>query len=161
MRALSALLTLATCIAVSACGGPPAKEPAKREPPTQKAKREPRKERSTTAPRTTGGSSDGVTCEQARDQNVEELSMGKKGEADLSHEELSAVLNKGTYVSECDVPATSKVDVCAAVKNGGVVGVTVALSPSDPELEKCVAAKVRALAFPSSGKMDVLRTHFE
>ncbi len=108
----------------------------------------------------TGGSSDGVTCEDAQNQNVEEMEMGKKGPADLTAQDLGAVLNNGSYLGECEVPSDAKVSICAAVKQGAVVGVTVAMSPSNPEVEVCVAKQVRGLQFPVHPKMDIVRTRF-
>lgn len=128
---------------------PPAKRPAQSAKPERKS-----------APPLAGGSSDGMTCEQAIDQNVDQVAIGKKGEKDLNSEELGAVLNTGSYLGECDVPETTKVDVCTAVQNGRAIGVTVATSPQDSALETCVAGKIRALGFPIHPKMDVVRTRF-
>lgn len=109
----------------------------------------------------TGGSSDGLSCEQAVDGNNDELTIGKKQEDDLSHGDLGTVLNNGSYLNACDVPGNARVSVCAAVKEGRAVGVTVAISPSNPEVEKCVSGKVRALGFPIHKKLHVARTTFE
>ena len=119
------------------------------------------KPRAATAPPLSGGSSDGPTCEQAIDQNNDELGLGKKGQADLTSDEIAAVLNQGTYLAECEVPSDAEVSVCAAIKEGRAVGVTVALRPSSPDAERCVAGRVRALGYPSHPKLDVARTTFK
>jgi hypothetical protein len=106
------------------------------------------------------GSSDGVTCEQVRDQYVEEIDMQGGGPADLTASDFGAILNQGTYLSPCNVPADSKVTICAAIKNGSAVGVTVALEPPSPEIEVCVSSQVRALSFPSHPKMDFVKVRF-
>jgi len=109
----------------------------------------------------TGGSSDGTTCEQARDQYVEEINVGgPAGAADLKAEDFAAVLNNGSYLNPCDVPTTSKVVICAAVQNGHAVGVTVLLDPPSPPLEICVAGQVRQLTFPTHAKMDIVNVNF-
>lgn len=140
------------------CGGdppPPAKAPSAGKPSSP-----PRPPRPSAAP-LTGGSSDGTTCEQAIDKNNEELAIGKKQDNDLSTNDLGAVLNNGAYLAECDVPASARVSVCAAVKEGHAVGVTVAVSPSNPDVEKCVSGKVRTMGFPIHKKLHVARTTFE
>ena len=106
------------------------------------------------------GSSDGTTCEQARDAYVEEVNVGARGQSDLSAADFAAVLNKGTYLEPCTVPSTSKLRICAAVQNGQAVGVTVAAEPSAPDVEICVAKEVRKLAFPGHVKMDVVNVQF-
>lgn len=106
------------------------------------------------------GSSDGTTCEQARDSYVEEINVASRGQNDLSAEDFAAVLNKGTYLEPCSVPTTSKLRICAAVQNGQAVGVTVTTEPSAPDVEICVAKEVRKLAFPTHVKMDVVNVNF-
>jgi hypothetical protein len=101
-----------------------------------------------------------MTCEQARDENVEEVAIGSAAAPDLSVKELGAVLNDGRFMDGCDVPNEAKVSVCAAVKNGQVLGVTIAMIPPNPELETCVAKQVRGLTFPSNPKLDIVRTDF-
>jgi hypothetical protein len=107
-----------------------------------------------------GGSSDGVTCEDAQAQNVEELDLHGGGQADLTAKDYATVLNNGTYLAPCEVPETSKIQICVAVRGGVAIGVTVAIDPSNPDFELCVAKQVRALAFASHPKMDVVRVRF-
>jgi hypothetical protein len=106
------------------------------------------------------GSSDGVTCEQAREQYVEEIDMRAEGPADLTAADYAGVLNQGTYLASCDVPETSHARICVAVQNGSAVGVTVSVDPSEANLELCIARQVRALTFPAHPKMDVARVQF-
>jgi hypothetical protein len=106
------------------------------------------------------GSSDGTTCEQARESYVEEVNVGARGPSDLSADDFAAVLNRGTYLEPCAVPSNSKLRICTAVQNGQAVGVTVAAEPSAPEVEICVAKEVRKLAFPAHVKMDVVNVQF-
>lgn len=147
-------------VLAASCGGdpaPPPKAPTKQPP----AARAPRPAPSL-APRAMPGtgSSDGMTCDEAREKHGDEVAIGKKGEADLSSGDFAKILNDGRYLGECDVPTDVAVDLCAAIKEGHALGVTVALTPPDPEKEKCVAGKVRELGFPISKKLDVVRTRF-
>ncbi len=106
------------------------------------------------------GSSDGVTCEQAREQYVEEVDLQGGGAADLRADDFGRVLNHGAYLEPCDVPQSSHLRICAAVREGAAVGVTVALEPPAPETEVCVAKQVRGLTFPSHPKMDFVTVRF-
>jgi len=108
----------------------------------------------------TGGSSDGTTCEQARDQYTEEINLETGGQADLQSDDFAGILNNGSYLNPCDVPSASRVRICAAVQNGRAVGVTVLLDPPNPSLEICVAGQVRQLGFPSNPKMDFVNVAF-
>jgi hypothetical protein len=156
MRAAFRILLAATLLG---CGSPP--------PPARPAPSSPKKTAVSSgpsrpvAPPLQGGSSDGATCEEVIDANNEELTLGKKQEADLRTEELGAVLNNGAYLNDCEVPDKARLSVCAAVKEGRAVGVTVAMSPSEPAVERCVAGKVRALGFPIHKKLHITRTTFE
>ena len=140
------------------CGGSAA--PAPSAPAAPVAHRRFERPTAPSGPRPTGGSSDGTTCEEARDQNVEEVAIGAASGPDLTVRELGAVLEDGKYLETCQVAQDVKVSVCAAVKNGQVLGVTIAMDPPDPELELCVAKEVRALQFPVNPKMDVVKTQF-
>jgi hypothetical protein len=91
---------------------------------------------------------------------VEEVTMGARGQSDLSAADFAAVLNRGTYLEPCDVPSSSRLRICAAVQNGQAVGVTVATEPSAADVEVCVAKEVRKLAFPAHVKMDVVNVQF-
>jgi hypothetical protein len=107
------------------------------------------------------GSSDGVTCEQARDAHPDELSIGAKGgQSDLRASDFAAVLNNGAYLEPCAVPSSSKLRICAAVQNGRAIGVTVAAEPAASEIEICIAKAVRTLTFPSNAKLDVVNVQF-
>ncbi len=144
-----------------ACGGEPA-PPPKAPPPPSPAPRASRPAPEVARRALPGqGSSDGMTCDEARDAHGDEISIGKGGgEADLSSGDFSKVLNHGAYLTECEVATDTSVEVCAAVKEGRAIGVTVVMAPSDPDKEKCVATKVRELGFPIAKKLDVVRTRF-
>jgi hypothetical protein len=158
LRALS-VLVLASSLA--ACGANPAPPP--RDPGSEGRAAGPSREHDREHPQAPqgAGSSDGTTCEEARDRNVEEVAVGSKGgPADLTAGALGGVLNNGAYLVACDVPGETRIHICAAVKGGAAVGVTVTMTPASPELEVCVAKAVRGLPFPSHPKMDIVKTTF-
>jgi hypothetical protein len=104
--------------------------------------------------------SSGQSCEAAMDAYNEMKVMGEEGQADLTAGQYGRVLNGGSYFSQCGVPLSMTVNICAAVQNGRAVGVTVSTQPNDPKKEGCIASAVRGLSFPSHPKLDVTRTRF-
>ena len=95
-------------------------------------------------------------------QNDDEITVGgARGPADLPASAFGAVLDKGGYLNYCGVPGNMTVRICAAVKNGKAIGVTVHTVPGNHDSALCVARAVRRLGFPSSPRLDVVRTTFE
>jgi eukaryotic-like serine/threonine-protein kinase len=159
MPARSRLAALALA-SICACGGPaPAAAPVLRLP-KQSTRAPVVSGPATASSSTTTGSSDGVSCEEAQSQNVEELDLHGGAQPDLTVSAFAPTLDNGAYLETCEVPSTSKVEICVAVKAGQPIGVSVAIDPSDPELELCVAKQVRAMTFVSHPKMDVVRVRF-
>lgn len=155
---VAAAAALLPCLS---CGAAPEPPPA---PPAATMSRAPSAPDATPpeAPRLGGGSSDGTTCEEARDAHPDEIGIGAKRAdgPEPSDAQFSEPLARGTYLSDCEVPEKTRVDVCAAITGGKAVGVTVATSPGDPGKEKCVAGKVREIPFPSHPRLRVVRTSF-
>jgi hypothetical protein len=103
----------------------------------------------------------GGSCESAQNAYIEEMSVGgPRGQADITAGQYGAILNRGSYFGHCGVPASTGLNICAAVQNGRAVGVTVIAKPRSPGIERCVSAAVRGLSFPSHPKLDVTRTTF-
>ena len=82
------------------------------------------------------------------------------GQADITAAQYGQVLNHGAYFSQCQVPASMSVEICAAVQKGRAVGVTVVTRPTDATKASCVASAVRELRFPSHPQLDIVRTRF-
>jgi hypothetical protein len=53
------------------------------------------------------------------------------------------------------------IEICAAVKQGRAVGVTVTSAPVDAALASCVRRAVSQLNFPPSERLDVTHTRFD
>lgn len=102
----------------------------------------------------------GMSCEGARSKYTEELKLDGKT-PDISAGQYGSVLNKGTYLNSCNVPPSTKVNICAAVQNGRAVGVSVSMNPPNPGAASCVDGRVRGLSFPSSPSLDIVTTSFE
>jgi hypothetical protein len=79
--------------------------------------------------------------------------------ADLPSEAIAAVLN-GPWISSCNVPESTAVEVCVAIRGGSVVGASVGTRPADPALRACLKRRARALQFPYSSRTDLARTRF-
>ncbi len=81
--------------------------------------------------------------------------------ADITRAQYGAVLNSGSYFAHCGVPASMTVSICAAVRHGRAVGVTVTTQPKSSRARRCVASAVWGLSFPAHPKLDVTRTVFK
>lgn len=81
----------------------------------------------------------------------EELDLVKR-EPELSNAELAAPLKNAAFISECGAPDSTKVIVKVAVREGHAMGVSVSLSPDDPEAAQCIDKAVRTLTWPASKK---------
>ncbi len=105
--------------------------------------------------------SGGMSCESAQNAYVEEMKIGAKGgQADLTAGQFQAILGHGAYLNSCGVPDSMSVNVCAAIQNGRAVGVTITTTPRNPQIQSCIASRVRAMSFPSHPKLDITRTKF-
>ena len=109
-------------------------------------------------PRRTGGLD---SCEQARERYLETYdSQVCEAPPTTSSEKHGDVLNDGTYLRGCSVPARSSIAICAAIVHGKALGVTVRTTPASVRLGDCIALAVRALEFPNRSQMDITRTTF-
>lgn len=102
------------------------------------------------------------SCEAAVARNGEQLEIGgPRGPADITREAYARILQSGSYLAACRVPDRTVLEICAAVKDGRAVGVTVSTNPRAAELEACVRGAVAGLAFPKSERLDVTHTRFD
>jgi hypothetical protein len=103
-----------------------------------------------------------TSCEAAVARNNEQLELGApRGPADITREAYAGVLQNGGYLRGCSIPEQTVFEICAAVKNGRAVGVTVVSNPASAELNACVRRAVSRLQFPSSERLDVTHTRFD
>lgn len=101
------------------------------------------------------------SCEAAiasASQDVD-FSQGNRT-ADLPSEVIAAVLENGAWLSSCNVPEQTSIEVCVAIKAGRVVGASVTTRPADAALNHCVRGRAATLQFPFSPRLDVARTRF-
>jgi hypothetical protein len=113
---------------------------------------------------TTGG---GPSCETALVDYVVELGVDplvasrEEVEAKYSDGELAAVLNDGSYLRGCGVSDRERLQICAAVRDGRALGVTVCMGSDRREAAECVAEAVRGRKFRKQDRLDLIQTTFE
>jgi hypothetical protein len=102
------------------------------------------------------------SCENAIARNNEQISIGgPRGPTDITREAYAGILQNGRYLSGCSIPDRTVFEICAAVRDGRAVGVTVTSSPASPSLNACVRRAVSRLKFPQNSRLDVTHTRFD
>ena len=102
------------------------------------------------------------SCESAAASANQSIDLGAgRGAPDLTRDAFASVLDHGAYLDGCAIPARTSLQICAAVQNGRVVGVSVTAEPRDAGISACVRRAVGALRFPQNARLDVTRTRFE
>jgi hypothetical protein len=115
------------------------------------------------APETTRDAPISVSsCEAAIARNNEQINIGgARGPADVTREQYAGILQNGRYLAGCAIPDRTVFEICAAVRDGRAVGITVTSSPSSAALNACVRRAVSSLKFPSNPRLDVTHTRFD
>jgi hypothetical protein len=143
-----AQLSLLSLLVQAACG--PAPAPAVAPPPAPPP-----------APVAAAPEPLGPGCEEAKSKYLDEQADHHAPPGSASDALLyGAMLNKGAFLDACQIPPSVGVSVCAAVREGRAVGVTVTTQPPDDVMIACIASRIRALEFPSRPGMDITRTRF-
>jgi hypothetical protein len=102
------------------------------------------------------------SCEAAIARNNEQITIGAaRGAADTTRETYASILQNGRYLSACSIPERTVFEICAAVKDGRAIGITVVSTPSSPKLNACVRSSVARLEFPRNRRLDVTHTRFD
>jgi hypothetical protein len=102
------------------------------------------------------------SCEAAIARNNEQLEIGAaRGAPDISREAYASILQNGRYLAGCSLPERTVFEICAAVKDGHAVGITVVSTPPNSKLNACVRSAVAHLKFPQNPRLDVTHTRFD
>jgi hypothetical protein len=103
------------------------------------------------------------SCEAAAASASDEMDLTKseRGAPDITRDAYASILDNGRYLSGCRIPSSVRFEICAAVRDGRAVGVTVTTTPRNASVAACVRAAVSRLSFPVSPRLDVTRTRFE
>jgi hypothetical protein len=116
----------------------------------------------TPPPREASAATSLPSCESAAAAANETLDLrGPRGAPDLTRDAFASVLENGAYLARCSIPASTALDICAAVQDGKVVGVSVSTQPRSAAVISCVRRAVASLRFPRNARLDVTRTRFE
>ncbi|HEY8073277.1 MAG TPA: hypothetical protein VIF62_04190 [Labilithrix sp.] len=102
----------------------------------------------------------GKSCEKAQDENPQEIKMGGKQTKDLTADQLGQPMKTSSFMSGCGLADSANAEICAAVKNGKPLGVSVKVNPSNNKVAACIDRSVRKLSFPKSEKLDVVKQTF-
>ena len=101
------------------------------------------------------------SCEAAAAAASQDLDFASSDRtADLPSSAIAGVLENGAWLSSCEVPTSTSLDVCVAIKGGRVTAATVVSRPADARLNACVKQRAAALQFPYSARVDIARTRF-
>ena len=101
------------------------------------------------------------SCEAAAAAATQDLDFASSDRtADLPSSAIAGVLENGAWLSSCEVPTSTSLDVCVAIKGGRVTAATVVSRPADARLSACVKQRAAALQFPYSSRVDIARTRF-
>lgn len=162
LACLSRLSRLATAAALLGCSEPPAVAPPPAAPAPPPAT-EPAPAAAAPAPPATillGGG-----CDEVKTAYLKECQDKPSTCADTAKPagtvSYGSILNEGTYVIGCSPPHSTAVRICAAIRGGRAVGVTVTTTPGDERLSKCIGKAVQSLDFPASPRLDVASTVFD
>ena len=103
-----------------------------------------------------------ASCEAAIARNNEQLDLGASRRApDITREAYASILQNGRYLASCSVPDHTVFEICAAVKDGHAVGITVTSNPASAAVNGCVRRAVARLKFPQNPLLDVTHTRFD
>ena len=106
----------------------------------------------------------GGGCDDARNAYVKECQDRPASCADRGRSagtvSYGAILNDGAFLGACKSPASTGVKICAAIRGGHAVAVTVTTTPGDARLSSCIGKAVQAIDFPASPRLDVTSTTF-
>jgi hypothetical protein len=101
------------------------------------------------------------SCEAAIARNNEEIAIGgPSAPPDVTRESYASILQNGSYLAGCRIPDRTVFEICAAVKDGRAVGITVVSNPADSGVNACIRSAVARLKFPTSPRLDVTHTRF-
>jgi hypothetical protein len=101
------------------------------------------------------------SCEAAAATAQQDVDFAHRDSTpDLSREAIARVLDNGVWIARCDIPMSTAIELCVAIQNGKVIGVSVHSHPASAAINRCVKRRALGLHFPYSSRVDVAKTHF-
>ena len=99
------------------------------------------------------------SCEAAAaDQEIDVAHRDNR--PDLSRDAIAGVLDNGVWIARCDIPMSTSIELCVAIKGGSVIGASVTSRPRNAAINACVKRRAAGLHFPFSSRVDIAKTHF-
>ncbi len=99
------------------------------------------------------GLSTGKSCEKAQDENPQQVVMGKaNSKPDLTNAQLGAPINNANAAAACGLPDSAHAKICALVRGGKPLGVTVNVDPKNNKVAACMDRRIRRLAWPADDR---------
>lgn len=111
------------------------------------------------APRRAVSHADGPSCDEAMTEH--EIDQGDAPPSEEAVTGVKEALNRGSYLNRCQVAASAAVEVCAAILEGKVLGVTVTIDPGTAAEADCVAGEVKMMSYPESPALIRASTTFD
>ena len=106
----------------------------------------------------------GGGCEDAKNAYVKECQDRPASCADTAAQagtvSYGSILNEGAFLTSCKSPPSTAVRICAAIRRGHALGVTVTTTPGDARLSTCIGKEIQSIDFPASPRLDVASTVF-
>jgi hypothetical protein len=105
------------------------------------------------------GISAGKSCEKAFADTPDTMEIGKAQEKDLTAEQLGAPIGSN-IVTGCGLASSTTADICATMKDGKALGVSVLLTPPNNKVAACIDKATRRLHFPVSHRPNRIHRNF-
>jgi hypothetical protein len=105
------------------------------------------------------GISAGKSCEKAFEDTPDSIEIGKAQEKDLTADQLGAPIG-GSIVTSCGLPSSTTADICATLKDGKALGISVLLTPPNNKIAACIDKGARRLHYPVSHRPNKIHRKF-
>jgi hypothetical protein len=146
--------TMGWVVLVCGCGGAQQQaQPSRAASPADPTQDSPRLE-------AVQGTGSGPGCEDGRTSWLDAHEPPDEEPPEEHAASIKEQLNRGTYLNDCNIESSAAVEICAAIAEGQVAGVTVSLDPGSVQQADCVAEKVREMSYPEHPELVVARTAF-
>ena len=150
----AACKTMVLVVLAAGCGGAQQEaQPSRAASPADPAPASPRLD-------AVQGTGSGPGCEDGRTAWLDEHEPPDEEPPEEHAVAIIKQLNRGTYLNDCNIESSAAVEICAAIVEAQVAGVTVSLDPGSVQQADCVAEKVREMSYPEHPELVMARTAF-
>ena len=105
--------------------------------------------------------STGKSCEKAQDENPDTVAFNSSGgtgpaKKELTKEQIGAPLNHSNAAVACGLADSAHAHICALIKGGRALGVSVSVDPKSNKVAACMDRKARGLSYPADDRPNTL-----